>query len=152
MIDRVRVELATRGERAPRARLDLPVPSTLAWCSLLEWMPSPVIATTGAGTIALANAAAARLFGYTRGDLVGQMSELLVPDWLGNRRGARNARPGASGGVVELSGRHRDGSRFPIEVRFTLIRTSDGTLVASAIQDLRPHLPGPAARTPSPRI
>ncbi len=64
------------------------------------------------GTLHSFNAAAERLFGYTAGEIIGQNLSAII---------AEGPRPGA----FSASGRHKDGSRFP--VRFTVheIPTSD---------------------------
>src|ERR1039457_1356761 len=47
---------------------------------LLETLPDAVIAVDSDGTILQVNSQTQSLFGYTRGELIGQKVEVLVPD------------------------------------------------------------------------
>ena len=85
---------------------------------------------------------AERLFGYTCKELVGQMVEILVPrafrDSHPRRRAGYRVNPRARsmGEGVELTGLRKDNSEFPIEISLSPIRTSEGTLISSAIRDV----------------
>src|SRR5260370_37136388 len=61
---------------------------------LLEAAPDAMVCVDGQGRIALVNAQAERLFGYGRGELVGQPGEVLVPD------AGRGGHPGERGGAA----------------------------------------------------
>ena len=50
------------------------------FAALLEAAPDAMICVSQDGRIALVNAQAERLFGYTRDELVGRPVEILVPD------------------------------------------------------------------------
>ncbi len=81
------------------------------------------------GRIVLANAEAARIFGYDRGDILGRPVEALLP--------AHMPAPGQPGAApLVLAGRHRDGTPVPVEVRLSPQRGPDGPVVAGAIRDL----------------
>jgi len=94
------------------------------------------------GLIALVNAQAERLFGYRREELLGQPIELLVPEDAreahpGHRQQyLTNAQPRPMGAGMPLSGRRKDGSRFPAEISLSPIDTEHGALVAAAVRDV----------------
>ncbi len=109
---------------------------------LLEAAPDAVVGVGADGLIALVNAQAERLFGYDREELLGQPIELLVPEDVrgahpGHRlRYERDAHPRPMGAGMQLSGRRRDGSRFPAEISLSPIDTEHGRLVAAAVRDV----------------
>jgi len=110
--------------------------------ALLDAAPDAVVAVTGEGCIALVNAQAERLFGYTRQELAGQSVEILVPDAVKAGHPALRAGYAADPGSrpmaarTELSGRRRDGSTFPAEISLSAIDTDDGVLVMAAVRDV----------------
>jgi diguanylate cyclase (GGDEF)-like protein/PAS domain S-box-containing protein len=109
---------------------------------LLESAPDAMVIVDEAGEIVLVNAQTERLFGYPREELLGERVELLVPDrsrgrHVGHRAGyAADSHARAMGAELELHGRRRDGSEFPVEISLSPLRTKDRTLVSSAIRDI----------------
>jgi PAS domain S-box-containing protein len=94
------------------------------------------------GKIVLANTQAEKLFGYTPKELQGQPVEMLMPEGVrtkhaGHREGYFQV-PRARGMDVglELSGRRKDGTEFPVEISLSPLRTEEGILVTSAIRDI----------------
>ncbi|MEY2430385.1 MAG: hypothetical protein QOC92_110, partial [Acidimicrobiaceae bacterium] len=109
--------------------------------ALLESAPDAVLAVDSRGLIVLANRQTERVFGYERSEVVGQPVETLLPDRFRVRHSnlrngyfaAPHTRPMGTG--LELFGRRKDGSEFPVDISLSEIETDDGRLVAAFIRD-----------------
>lgn len=112
------------------------------YADLLESTPDAIVIANPAGRIVLANSQAERLFGYERGELLGQGVELLLPDrfhdvHVGNRtKYFAQPRTRSMGAGLDLFGVRRDGTEFPVEISLSPLVTEEGTLVMSAIREL----------------
>jgi PAS domain S-box-containing protein len=96
--------------------------------SLLEAAPDAMIISSGSGEVSLVNTQAERMFGLSRGEIIGHSIHRLVPEWDG-----LSARPGLSN---EYRGLWKGVDGFPIEVNFSPLQTDEGLLVISAIRDI----------------
>ena len=113
---------------------------------LLEAAPDAMVIVDRAGYIALVNSQTQQLFGYTREELLGKPVELLVPEPYRGMHSAHRSgyfadprrRPMGSG--LQLSGRRKDGSEFPVEISLSPVETEDGTLVTAAVRDISERL------------
>jgi PAS domain S-box-containing protein len=109
---------------------------------VVEASPSGMIMTDASGKIVLVNAEAERLFGYTRGELIGNQIEMLVPPRIRNKhvdfRDSFHARPEARAMGVgrDLFVVRKDGTELPVEIGLNPIRTGEGMMVLSAIIDV----------------
>lgn len=109
---------------------------------LLEAAPDGILEVERDGTIVLLNAAAERMFGYPREELLGQLIEVLVPEPLRRRHHEHRAyyaeqpvtRP--MGGGLELFGRKKDGSEFPVEISLSPIRARQGSRAIAIVRDI----------------
>ena len=98
------------------------------------------------GRIVLVNEHTERLFGYPAAELVGQPVEMLIPHQLrgphvrhrDNYLAAPQIRQMGTG--LELSGLHRDGTEFPIEISLAPIDTDEGSMASAAIRDISQRL------------
>jgi len=126
---------------APRQLAETTVEGLLS-SALLEALPDAIVAVDHKGTIVQVNSQALELFGYDRGELVGQKVELLVPEsYRGKHRQHRENYADAPktrrmGAELDLYGRRRNGSEFPVEISLSPISTQKGAFVLSAIRDI----------------
>ncbi|WP_261555209.1 PAS domain S-box protein [Frankia tisae] len=119
---------------------------------LLDAAPDAIVGVRADGRIALVNAQAERLFGYTREELHGEPVEILIPE-SGRRlhphhRGSylRDPQPRPMGAGMALAGRRRDGSEFPAEISLLAIEGEGEILITAAIRDVTDRLEAQAER------
>jgi two-component system, cell cycle sensor histidine kinase and response regulator CckA len=113
----------------------------LTFRAVLEQSPNAIVAIDDGGLLVYANPSAAQTFGYSTAELNGMSVDLLVPDGFhGNHEQLRAAyvagprsRPLGTG--VDLLGRRRDGSAFPVEISLTPVDTPAGHRVFATIVD-----------------
>jgi PAS domain S-box-containing protein len=117
---------------------------------LLEAAPDAMVVMNGKGKIILVNAQVEELFGYTRAKLLEHEIKLLIPEQGNERRqggglftesGVREIRS-----VVELSGWHKDGREFPVEITLSPLQTEEGLLIVGAIRDITQRKRAEASR------
>ncbi|HLH08823.1 MAG TPA: PAS domain S-box protein [Terriglobales bacterium] len=132
---------STRRKRAAKPSPKVSAEALLA-PEILEVVPDAMVAVDDAGKIVQVNAQAETIFGYSREELLGNSIELLVPERYrachgGYREGYVEAPKIRRMGVgLDLFGRRRDGSEFPVEISLSPVQTDSGTLVFSAIRDV----------------
>lgn len=108
----------------------------------LEFAPDGMIVIDDSGLIVFANRQTEHMFGYSRSELLGKTVELLVPDRFKGKHHIHREeysmeprlRPMGMG--LELFGRKKDGSEFPVEISLSPVETEKGRVVAAAIRDV----------------
>jgi PAS domain S-box-containing protein len=109
---------------------------------LLEAAPDGMVVVNQSGEIVLLNAQAEKRFGYHRDELLGQKVTNIIPKGFAERLIADGTRTAAEalaqqiGTGIELIGRRKDGSEFPIEIMLSPLESSDGILVTAALRDI----------------
>ena len=110
--------------------------------ALFEFSPDAIIASDSEGRITEINARVEGMFGYQRGELMGQSIDILVPERFRHSHPDRRkdyasaARVRPMGAGLELYGRRKDGSEFPADIMLGPVETIDGRIVLSVIRDL----------------
>jgi PAS domain S-box-containing protein len=109
---------------------------------LLEAAPDAMVVVNQRGEIVLLNVQAEKQFGYRRDELVGQKVTNIIPEGFAERliadgtRSVGEALAQQIGTGIELSGRRKNGSEFPIEIMLSPLKSAEGTLVTAAIRNI----------------
>jgi PAS domain S-box-containing protein len=109
---------------------------------LLEAAPDGIVVLNDSGEIVLLNAQAEKQFGYRRDELLGSNVKEIIPERFAERLTADALRTAAdtpgprTGTGIELDGRRKDGTLFPIEIMLSPLESADGVLITAAIRDI----------------
>jgi PAS domain S-box-containing protein len=109
---------------------------------LLESAPDAIVIVNEKGCIVLVNAQTEKWFGYTRNELFNQPVELLMPERFsmrhrGHRQGyTENPQVRPMGVGLDLYGRRKDGSDFPVEINLSPLRIGRELFIISIIRDI----------------
>jgi PAS domain S-box-containing protein len=109
---------------------------------LMEAAPDAMVVVNQGGEIVLLNLQAEKQFGYRRDELLGQKVTNIIPEGFAERliadglRSAEDALAQQIGTGIELSGRRKDRSEFPIELMLSPLGGAEGILVTAAIRDI----------------
>jgi PAS domain S-box-containing protein len=109
---------------------------------LLEAAPDGMVVVDQGAEIVLLNAQAEKQFGYRRDELLGQKVTNIIPEGFAERLIADGTRTAAEalaqqiGTGIELIGRRKDGSEFPIEIMLSPLENDEGILVTAAVRDI----------------
>lgn len=109
---------------------------------LLESAPDAMIIIDDHGKIAIVNAQAEEMFGYSRQNMLGQPVEMLLPDRLrdghqSHRRSfAESPRLRPMGLGIDLLAKRQDDSEFPVEISLSPVQSSAGPFVSTVIRDV----------------
>lgn len=108
---------------------------------LFESVPDGIIVVDSNGVIAIVNAQAEKLFGYTRDQMLGQTIELLVPDEMKHAHVVLRKdyvahpvpRPMGQGRI--LPGRRKDGRHVSIEIALSPVKIDGASFFVSVVRD-----------------
>ena len=109
---------------------------------LLDSAPDAMVIVDTNGIIQVVNAQTERLFGYSRAELRDLSVDLLLPErfrtaHVRHRVGYLSkpqARP--MGADLELYGRRKDGTEFPVDISLSPMEAESGLLVIAAVRDV----------------
>ena len=104
--------------------------------------PDSLLVVDSAGLIAMANAAAATLLGYTVDELVGLPVDVLVPQQIRSRHAAyrqvygQAPTPRPMGRRMDLTAQRKDGSEVMVEIALSPLQSQGHPFVVAAIRDI----------------
>jgi two-component system, cell cycle sensor histidine kinase and response regulator CckA len=110
--------------------------------ALLESASQAIVSTDAGGRIVLANPRVVEIFGYTVQELLGAEIELLLPESKraahGRQRQDYFSRPRTRpmGIGLDLTGRRKDGTEFPVEVSLSTVETAEGRFAIAFVSDI----------------
>jgi PAS domain S-box-containing protein len=110
--------------------------------TILQLSPDGAIAVDGDGRIRAANRQVTELFGYDADELIGTDLETLIPErfrgaHVGHRTGyAAAPRARRMGAGLDLWGRRKDGSEFPVDISLAPVAAPSGPMVIAAVRDM----------------
>ena len=110
--------------------------------TLLESLAEGIVIIDTFGTILLVNSRAEQMFGYPEKELIGMSHSVLIPERFRTVHEDHQAhffaepRIRPMGLLLDLFGRRRDGSEFPVEISLGFIETIKGVLVMALVSDI----------------
>jgi formate hydrogenlyase transcriptional activator len=114
--------------------------------ALFEFSPDAIIVVDENGKIAEVNGQVEKYFGYQPAELIGQSVDTLVPDRFRNnhpnhrKEYTAHPRTRPMGIGLELRGRRKDGTEFPVDIMLSPVETAQGKLIVSVIRDLSENM------------
>ncbi|MCZ6767831.1 MAG: PAS domain S-box protein [Acidobacteria bacterium] len=110
--------------------------------TMIERAPDSIVYVTRDGTIDLVNQQTEEIFGYDQGELIGQPLELLLPERFRNQHRQHQTgffndpRVRPMGSDLDLYGRRKDGSEFPVEISLSFMELEKGRVGCATIRDV----------------
>ncbi|HEV2424935.1 MAG TPA: sigma 54-interacting transcriptional regulator [Terriglobia bacterium] len=127
---------------AVQHQAEVSTPDPKLFQELFELSPDALVATGPQGQIVEVNGQFERIFGYRRSEVLGQNIALLVPERFRAAHAVHlrdyftepRLRPMGAG--LELFGRRKDGSEFPVDIMLNTLRLGPAALVLAVIRDI----------------
>jgi len=110
--------------------------------ALLESASQAIMSVDRNGRIVLANPKTEEMFGYSRQELLGARIEILLPESKRRAHGRDReefftrprVRPMGIG--MDLSGRRKNGTEFPVEISLSYVETVEGLFAIAFVNDI----------------
>ena len=131
-------ELQTRNLQAENELLY----SELRFLSVVESANDAIVSANQEGDIIFWNKQAEQVFGYPREEALGQPLTILMPERhvesheKGLQRHIQTGEKSAIGRVIELSGKRKDGTEFPLELSLSSWKTDEGIFFSAILRDI----------------
>jgi PAS domain S-box-containing protein len=109
---------------------------------LFEFSPDAIVVADHHGKICEVNAQVEKFFGYQCAELLGQPVEIMIPERFckthpGYRTDyAAHPRVRNMGAGLDLYGRRKDASEFPVDIMLGPVEGAEGPVVLAVIRDL----------------
>lgn len=132
VLDRLELRRVQAARRATQSRFE----------HIADTSSDAIICADALGRVSFWSAAAERLFGHTAAEALGQSIAILVPKRMrGGNEGAlcrisSGGVTGLIGRTVELTGRHKEGREFPIEVSLSTWTENDHAAFGLIVRDV----------------
>jgi two-component system, chemotaxis family, CheB/CheR fusion protein len=116
--------------------------SRLTIRALLESALQSIISVDPNGKIAMINGNTETMFGYRSEELIGRPLDLLIPEEGRERHPEHfkaylaSPRSRLAGNGLNLNGRKKDGTTFPVEIALSAIDTAEGKLAVAFVSDI----------------
>jgi len=110
--------------------------------AVLQSATEGILVIDASGRITLVNAAGERMFGYDPDELLGQPLEVLLPNRIHDTHRDHRARYFAGprvrpmGSGLDLAGRRKDGTEFPVEISLSYVQSSERMSAMALITDI----------------
>jgi PAS domain S-box-containing protein len=110
--------------------------------ALIDAAPDGMVVCDESGVLVLVNAEAERMFGYAHDELPGSSIQVLIPEHARPRHHHHLAAYGAAprlrpmGSNLDLHGRRKDGTEFPVEISLSPFNTNRGLLIIAGVRDV----------------
>ncbi len=109
---------------------------------LFELAPDAIIVVNREGCIMQINKQAEKMFGYGRDEVLGKPVEIFLPERFRDlhveqvKNYMSKPRIRFLGTGLEIYGRKKDGSEFPVDIALGPLQTEKGTVVLSTVRDI----------------
>jgi two-component system sensor kinase FixL len=110
--------------------------------ALFRYATEGILVTNDKGEITQINPSGEKMFGYSDGELIGKKIETLVPQRIAERHVKertgfyKNPHPRSMGMGMNLAGRRKDGTEFPVEVSLSPYKHDEEPFVIAFIIDI----------------
>ena len=107
---------------------------------LIDAAPDGILVIDRDGRILKVNDEAARMFGYSRDQLLGRDVELIIPErFRAAHRAKRERYPDAPGTRTiggDLTAKRADGTEFPVDIRVSPLESREGLAIVGIVRDV----------------